>query len=231
MLADKAGRARKALKIGAVLKDGGVQLDGGLSVLDIGSSYGHILNALATNEGYCVGLDLDMQAGWIPTDNIGFLRGDAEKLPFPSNCFDVVICNHVYEHTDNATALVAEIYRVLKQAGACYFAGPNKYDVIEPHYRLPFLSWLPKGIADRYVRFMQKGVGYPEKPLSWFALRRLLSQFEVQDYTSRILRDPVKYCATDLLIPGSAKHLIAKIIFRLAPFLFPSYVFVLRKRP
>ena len=35
-------------------------------------------------------------------------RADAENLPFASDSFEVIICNHVYEHTDDASRLMSE---------------------------------------------------------------------------------------------------------------------------
>jgi ubiquinone/menaquinone biosynthesis C-methylase UbiE len=160
---------------------------------------------------------------------VKFVRGDAEALPFQSGSFDVVICNHVYEHTDSAPQLMAEIRRVMAADAVCYFAGPNKYEPIEPHYRLPFLSWLPQPLADVYMRVTRKGQEYPEKPYSRRELRRLLVDFEVTDYTERIVRDPVRYHATDMLRPNSTKRWIADTLLRIAPFFFPGFVFVLRK--
>lgn len=126
--------------------------------------------------------------------------------------------------------MLTEIERVMTPAGVCYFAGPNKYELVEPHYGLPFLGWLPLTVASFYLRVTGKGENYTETPYSYPALMRLLSEFEITDYTQKILADPVYYKATDLVTPGSFKQLLAKIVFKLAPFVFPSFVFVLRKR-
>jgi ubiquinone/menaquinone biosynthesis C-methylase UbiE len=165
------------------------------------------------------------------SDNVAFIRGDAELLPFAPESFDVLICNHVYEHTDNAQQLLSEIGRVLKADGVCYFAGPNKYDLVEPHYGLPFLSWLPRVIADRYMQLTGKGAAYPEKPYSFPKLRKLLNEFRVTCYTDKILHDPVKYKATDILPVGSAKLRVANFLYRFAPFFFPGFVYILKKPP
>lgn len=98
-----------------------------------------------------------------------------------------------------------------------------------PHYGLPFLSWLPRGLADRYVRLSGKGEAYLEKPYSYWALRRLLGTFELTDYTAKIVADPAKYNATDILRPGSLKQMIARIVLRITPALLSGFVFVLRK--
>ncbi len=42
---------------------------------------------------------------------------DVTNLPFESNSFDGVICNHVLEHVPDDRAAIREIYRVLKKGG------------------------------------------------------------------------------------------------------------------
>ena len=45
----------------------------------------------------------------------------------------------------------------------------------------------------------------------------------------KILRDPVRYNSTDILPVVSVKRLIAIVIYRIAPFFFPGFVYILRK--
>lgn len=228
-LSDVEGRKRKAEKIRAVLREENMLQRPGLRILDIGCSFGIILRELTPEDGFGIGVDFDENLG-PNSGNISFLRADAERLPIVSSSVDIVLCNHVYEHTDTPESMLAEIRRVLKDDGLCYFAGPNKYDLIEPHYGLPFLSWLPRRIADRYVRLTGKGKGYPEKPYSRSGIRALLADFEITDHTEKIVRDPERYAADDMLPPGSVKRLIALAVLKLIPGLFPGFVFALRKQ-
>ena len=227
-LADEGNRAQKAAKIRAVLDAEGAFDATGIRILDIGCAYGLILKILTPQDGLGVGVDLDQDFG-SRIENVRFVRADAENLPFEPGSFDIVVCNHVYEHTDDSSRLMAEIYRVLSEDGICYFAGPNKFEPVEPHYRLPFLSWLPRPTADLYMRLTGKGDSYPEKPLSRPQLRRLLANFRVIDYTQRIVADPARFEATDILPPGSAKRFFAMVMLLAAPFFFPGFVYILRK--
>ncbi|MGR9091237.1 MAG: class I SAM-dependent methyltransferase [Gammaproteobacteria bacterium] len=228
-LADEDNRARKAAKIRAVLAEEGVFDAAAVRVLDIGCSYGIILRSLTPADGFGVGLDLDVNLGTTAND-VAFVRGDAERLPFADRSFDAIVCNHVYEHTDDPDALISEIERVLADTGVCYFAGPNKYELIEPHYGLPFLSWLPRGLADIYMRLTRKGASYPEKPYSMTDLANLIRRFEVTSYTEKILNDPVHYHATDILPPRSIKRFVALRVYRYLPFFFPGFVYILKKK-
>jgi SAM-dependent methyltransferase len=228
-LADEANRLRKAEKIRAVLEQEGILPDPDLRVLDIGCSFGIILKSLSSYVGYGVGIDIDRQLLSSGADKVSFVRADGEHLPFAAGSFDIVICNHVYEHTDDPEKMFSEIERVLTADGVCYFAGPNKYDLIEPHYGLPFLSWLPRSLADWYLKCTRKGERYAERPYSYAGITRLLNRFEATSYTEKILGDPARYRATDILPPRSLKRLVAIALFRFAPFFFPGFVFLLRK--
>ena len=50
--------------------------------------------------------------------------------------------------------------RVLDRGGVCYLAVPNKWVLLEPHFRLPFLSWIPERLRDPYVRAARRGERY-----------------------------------------------------------------------
>jgi SAM-dependent methyltransferase len=229
-LDDGGSRAAKARKIEAVLDEEGA-LTGACSwVLDIGCSRGSILQHLSARAGTCVGIDLDIASMRGKPEALVFVAGDGENMPFRKDAFDIVLCNHVYEHTESPLSLFAEIHRVLKPFGICYFAGPNKYSVIEPHYGLPFLSWLPRSFAHLYLRWVGKGQGYFWKPESRKRLRAALKGFEIKEYTAKLIADPQRYFMEDLLPPRSFKQLGAKAIWRWLPFIFPGFVFVMRKK-
>lgn len=53
----------------------------------------------------------DMESPWAD------VKLDVHQMPFLSEKFDVVLCNHVLEHVDNDLKAMAEIARVLKKGG------------------------------------------------------------------------------------------------------------------
>ena len=229
LLEDPLVRQRKAEKILAVLRNEISLPDPKLRLLDLGCSSGHILTKLADSIGFGVGADMDISALVAKHSKIAYTRTDGEKLPFASDSFDIVVCNHVYEHTSSAAEMATEIYRVLKNSGVCYLAGPNKYEIMEPHYRLPFLSWLPSSSANHYVRLFNRGEGYPEKPLPLSQVRVLFQQFAITDYTAIVLADPENYWVEDILPPESAKHWLARFIFKWLRIIFPGFILILKK--
>ena len=100
------------------------------------------------------------------------------KLPFPDERFDFIISNHVIKHfagREQHTHL-AEIGRCLRDNGNLYIAVPNRWGLIDAHYRLPFLGWLPRQLAHGYLRLTRKADKYEWYPLSRRELLRLLQQ-------------------------------------------------------
>ncbi|OJI07244.1 MAG: hypothetical protein COX02_01790 [Candidatus Vogelbacteria bacterium CG22_combo_CG10-13_8_21_14_all_37_9] len=49
---------------------------------------------------------------------------DGQKIPFPDNYFDNIICTEVLEHVENYQALVDDVFRVLKPNGQALFTVP-----------------------------------------------------------------------------------------------------------
>jgi SAM-dependent methyltransferase len=190
-------------------------------------------HVLASHFKGIVGTDVDLHAlEYARSTEPGpaeFFPADAMNLPFKKDAFDVVICAHVYEHVPDSLGLMGEIHRVLKQGGVCFFAAGNRIRLVEPHYGLPFLSILPSPLADTYLRLSGKGTHYEERHLTYWGLKRMLSGFQVLDYTRKILQDPEKYCATDLCRAGSLKQKAARLFSRLAYGLVPTYIFLLKK--
>ncbi len=91
-------------------------------ILDIGSAAGHITSKIAKNfpNATVFGLDsygLAIKLGKKIHPEINFKIGDAHKLPFDNNSFDLVICIETLEHLENPTKALAEIKRVLKKKG------------------------------------------------------------------------------------------------------------------
>ena len=129
----------------------------------------------------------------------------------------------------DAEAMVHEIYRVLVPGGVCFFSGPNRLDIIERHYGLPFVSWLPRRLADAYLRITHRGEAYLEQPRTYRALTRLWAQFMRQDYTLEAIRNPHKYhCAEELGRLAWVGRLPHGLLRLLRPF-YPNYNWVLRK--
>jgi SAM-dependent methyltransferase len=103
---------------------------------------------------------------------------DGVQLPFESSSFDIVLSNHVIEHVGTAQAQKAhleELSRVMAPDARGYLAVPNRWMLVEPHFHLAFLSWIPEGLRSPYVRLRRRGVAYDCRPLTKAAADQLLT--------------------------------------------------------
>jgi len=228
-------REQKAKKIIAVLKDFVKDDLSKLRLLDIGSSTGIMTNFLSSHFYETTGVDIDEKGIIFSSenfrkDNLNFKVDDAMNLSFSENSFDIVNCSHIYEHVPDSKRLMDEIYRVLKPGGVCYFAAGNRLVLIEAHYKLPFLSIIPKWLAHKYIKIFKKADFYYENHLTYWGLKKLVSKFEIYDYTKKIIKDPVKYFATDMIKPGSFLQYLYLVILNLAYWICPTYIWILRKK-
>lgn len=233
ILMDADYKRLKVQKMLAVLNDADMLGRADSVAVDVGCSVGFFCKALAPWFGQVHGLDIDVNAierasGGAPC-NVNFQVGDSMNLPFANETVDLIVCNHVYEHVPDAIRLFDEIYRVLKPGAACYLGAASRLTVIEPHYHLPFLSWLPKAVAHRYMRLFGKGTEYYENLRTYWGIRRLVRKFELTDYTLKIVERPDHFCARDLIPARGVISRIPMFLWRLAYPLLPSYIFILKK--
>jgi SAM-dependent methyltransferase len=165
------------------------------------------------------------------SDGFNFQIVEGTSLPFSNESFDFVISNHVIEHVgkaeDQANHL-REVLRCLEPGGTFYFAVPNRWRIMEPHYKLPLLSWLPDKIASAYVRLFKRGSHYDCKPLSRREALDLLkgSGFDYVDATldaiplmGVIEGNWIVRCITKM----------PKAFWRLFNLIMPTLIFVCRK--
>jgi 2-polyprenyl-3-methyl-5-hydroxy-6-metoxy-1,4-benzoquinol methylase len=228
------GRTRKLEKIISILQDfhPGTR---SMNCLDIGCSSGIITSLLGEHFLTAIGIDIDQEAlqyakSHSASSHVHFWVSDSMALPFRDNTMEVIVCNQVYEHVPDANRMMREIHRVLKKEGFCYFSAGNKYMMMEGHYHLPFLSWIPKPLAHFYLRMTRRGNFYYEEHLSLRGLRRLVTGFEIHDYTLSIIRDPQRFFATDLF---NTHSFLYKCLRWLAPYLYPwipTYIWILTKK-
>jgi len=234
VLKDVQGRTQKFEKIISVLQDfnPGTQ---SLNCLDIGCSSGIITSLLGDRFRMAIGMEIDQEAiqyaqHHSSSARVQFLAADSMALPFQDDSMDVIVCNHIYEHVPYADQMMDEVYRVLKEEGFCYFSAGNKYMVIEGHYGLPFLSWIPKSLAHLYLKVTGEGDFYYEEHRSLRGLRHLVKRFRIHDYTLSIIRKPEKFFATDIF---NTQTFLYKWIRWVAPYLYqwiPTYVWILTKK-
>ncbi len=144
-------------------------------ILEIGCGTGEIAGWFAREIQGSEVVATDIEDIRTSTDGYQFRLSTDAQLEFEDSSFDVVISNHVIEHIGeevSQTTHLAEIARVLRPSGFAYLATPNRWWLVEGHYRLPLLSWFPPKIASSYVRLAHRGSWYDVVPLSAGRLKR-----------------------------------------------------------
>ena len=109
----------------------------GKRVLEIGVGLGADHQKFAENGALLTGIDLTDRALEHARRRFKIFgltsalqTGDAERLPFPDNSFDVVYSWGVIHHSPNTPAAVDEIFRVLKPGGKCKIMIYHRYAMI-----------------------------------------------------------------------------------------------------
>ena len=140
----------------------------GTRVLEIGTGSGAISAVLAGAVGPDGRVDsVDTMDTRMDTTGYEFQVVTGVALPFDDATFDVVVSNHVVEHVGDRSAQqnhLDEIARVLRPGGVGYLATPSRWAFREPHFKVPFLSWLPRRYRDRYVQLAKAGTVYDVDP-------------------------------------------------------------------
>ena len=109
------------------------RLEPGARVLDLGSGAGTdslIAAQMVGEHGRVTGIDMTPEmlakaraaAGEMGQENIEFVEGEAERLPFTDTSFDVVISNGVIDLIPDKDAVFSELFRVLKPGGRIQIA-------------------------------------------------------------------------------------------------------------
>jgi len=230
---DFKNRILKAKKTIRILKDYFEETKE-FNLLDIGCSSGIMTNEYSKHFKETVGVDLDSKAisyaeNNFAKKNLTFLCTPIEENNFEENVFDVITCSHIYEHVPDDKILLDNIFKLLKPGGVCYFAAANKFQVIEPHYKLPFLSYFPKKIANFYIRLFTKENEYYENHKSYRELKNLVSKFETIDYTLKVIKNPSKYSAGNMLKEKTLIYYFVNFIARNFYFMIPTYIWLLKK--
>lgn len=111
----------------------------GRQVLEIGASFGTLSRKIAAFAD-CAALDQSLEAlraGGYPRA----VCGDATRLPFQDESFDMVVALDVLEHLEDDRACVSEAFRVLRPRGHALFFVPacpvlwSDLDEINHHHR------------------------------------------------------------------------------------------------
>jgi ubiquinone/menaquinone biosynthesis C-methylase UbiE/uncharacterized protein YbaR (Trm112 family) len=159
-------------------------------VLDMGTGRGPWAISAAKTFIRIIGLDIDMVSLLIAEkyclenriDNVLFVSGFAEKLPFKDCTFDLVNCQSSLEHFSAQLKAIFEINRVLSTGGYCLMDSPNRFNVLSPekHTSIWFLGFLPRKVA-HLLSIKWRGLPFYDI--------RLLSYFKIKKFAKGVFDD------------------------------------------
>ena len=108
--------------------------DDSVRLLDLGCGEGHFTNEIKKkfSNFEIFGIDHSLSAiDYAHTNYSGitFITADAYQPPFPDVFFDIVVCNHVWEHLSDPMNMLKAIRKILKPGGVLIVATPSRYRI------------------------------------------------------------------------------------------------------
>ncbi len=205
-----------------------------LTLVEVGCGNGATSLLLADRFKSCSSIDINddhveefnSMKQQLAIDNCSFSVLDVEQDPLPDS-FDRLISFEVIEHLRDDTN-VSAYFDLLKPGGMAVISVPNKWWIFETHgaslpllpwNRVPFFSWLPRPIHEKYAH-----ARIYTRP----RIRKLMEDagFDILDV--QLITAPL-----DVLSDGVIKRIFTSTIFRndttRVPFLSTSIFMVLRK--
>lgn len=105
-------------------------------ILDVGCGNGNLFKFLPEKKYELVGLDFSeimiKEAENNCFQKASFFVGDAEKLPFEDDLFDIIVCNASFHHYVNPNTVLMEMNRVLKYGGKILIGDPYITSLLRP---------------------------------------------------------------------------------------------------
>jgi SAM-dependent methyltransferase len=204
-------------------------------LLEIGTGSGGIAHYFASVKGaqYCV-YACDLVDNIVADKIFDFRLVESVYLPYENESMDVVISNHVIEHVGDEHDQIQhlkEIFRVLKKDGLLYIAVPNRWMLIEPHFKLIFLSWIPRKFRSIYLRISGKGNCYDCEPLEKNTLESFLHQsgFEFNNKCAEALKLTFEIERPDTVITTIIKFIPLSLI-RAFSGIIPTLIYIAIRR-
>ena len=149
-------------------------------ILDLGYGDGQITNFLHQRGFNIIGLDVS-EGNYKKAKNhfpeCDFRLYDGLNIPFEKNYFDTVILNDVFEHIpySHTEKLIEKVKEVVEPNGIIYISAINRYELVEPHTNIPFLTWFPRIFWQTLDRKLNKLKNYHISEIYPYTFRKLKS--------------------------------------------------------
>jgi SAM-dependent methyltransferase len=116
-------------------------------VLDAGCGRGGVIELYWDKVRQAVGLDVDRASLREHRCLDRLVEGDLAHLPFPCDCFDLVLCSWLMEHLARPQAAFQELARVLQRGGHLVLITPNAWNYVAIGQRM-----IPGALQQRLTR-------------------------------------------------------------------------------
>ena len=156
-------------------------------------------------ETICINIDIKELSGLKDIDRVSLILADGCHLPFKNKAIDIVLSNAVIEHVgnfDNQELFASELMRVAKK---WFVSTPNFWFPFEPHWKLPFVHFLPKKIQRIIVESQKKSYSKSasDSPrIHLLSVRSLKKLFPV----SKITKQRISFYPEVLIVHSDINH-------------------------
>jgi len=95
-------------------------------ILDIGCSYGVLLQILREKGGDVYGVETNLRFVKICREKgLNVIYGTLKDAKYPNSFFDIIILSQVIEHVPSPTEILKEVWRILRPGGRVFIYCPN----------------------------------------------------------------------------------------------------------
>jgi len=198
----------------------------GLRVLEVACGRGGFVSELMRGGAHVTGCDFSYSALRVARERLAgesgpaearLIQGDAQKLPFACDTFDVVVSCETIEHVPDAHAALGEMCRVARPGGKLFLTTPNYANLM--------------GLYDLYARFKhpERKDEQPFDRRQWFPqIREYVRSggWTILRTDGAVHQMPIVPGRNPILLPGlEANRLIRRL---LSP--FASHYFVIAEK-
>tara|TARA_B100001063_G_scaffold60531_1_gene54679 strand:+ start:144 stop:842 length:699 start_codon:yes stop_codon:yes gene_type:complete len=131
-----------------------------------------------------------------------FVIGNAIKMNFQNDTFDIVHTNATIEHVgsyQNQISLIRETLRVSKKH--VFIQTPNRFYPIDFHTTLPLIHWLPKNIHRKILKILGLNFYASEKNLNLLSeknLRNICKELNLKKF--EIIKHKLFFLTSNLIL-------------------------------
>lgn len=141
-----------------------------LRFLEAGCGTGNFLYTMLERGHDAYGIDNDpdrLAVAWEKIDAFGYPAawrdrmslGDASRMSYDSDFFDIVMGHQFIEHVDHIPAVLREMLRVTKHGGFIVLWAPDYRAPYEAHYEMPWPPFATRSMAECWVEAFGRPAG------------------------------------------------------------------------